>query len=366
MAATRPSSAIRAGSPDSSRWWETKNFAEFTEAVHARWLSLRYALALEAYLEASRLAERAGDWSAWEGIAVNKASGWNAAVPAALSLMDAAERQVLRKGNQTGSAEAFAALEADRAASLCEGRELAPGWEKRRLAAYWETLGRLNEEQARHLSTRGTVSRQSRRLRLKLTELESAAGVGVSVMFAENFRTRNSLSLFQQGLGESDLPLRDVKRFREAVASDVSTGGGPAGDRLGAALYQRLSGALDPAGAAKTSRPLSLDGVLFELPRISDYENRNKDRREDRGQLSRLVSGSRELQRSSASWRTIAGVAWPIQILERTAARRDNCLQALSADGGPDLGAGLPGLSRAWMMAGSRAVVAFQVTGGGR
>ena len=111
MAATRPSSAIRAGSPDSSRWWETKDFAEFTEAAAARrlsgdfaglesvytegyqratalgnqaaqisylsnlgtarMLSLRYAPAVEAYLEASRLAERTGDWSALGGIAVN-------------------------------------------------------------------------------------------------------------------------------------------------------------------------------------------------------------------------------------------------------------------------------------------------------
>ena len=36
-------------------------------------LSLRYAPALEAYLEASALAERSGDWSALGGIAVNLA-----------------------------------------------------------------------------------------------------------------------------------------------------------------------------------------------------------------------------------------------------------------------------------------------------
>jgi hypothetical protein len=35
MAATRPSSAIRVGSPDSSWRWETKNFAEFARTVHA-------------------------------------------------------------------------------------------------------------------------------------------------------------------------------------------------------------------------------------------------------------------------------------------------------------------------------------------
>jgi CHAT domain-containing protein/tetratricopeptide (TPR) repeat protein len=754
MAATRPSPAIRAGSPDSSRWWETKDFAEFTEAAHARraagdfaglesvytegyqratalgnqaaqisylsnlgtarWLSLRYTPALEAYLEATRLAERAADWSELGGIAVNlswvyqrlgdpdaalsalergkaaidrlktppsytaqllmrlrsiradsqenpaeklriepryqdaieaarqtndpdaeasawsllgeeniaagdlqlaeaalgqalrlrtshspeylsfsyaalgalrlaqadhssgeerhrrakeaedftqrairfgsvgppastllhqrgqirevlgqpelaledfrtavnQASEWDGAVPPALSLMtganvamqhevfdsfvSAAARQALRTGNQTWAAEAFMALEANRAASLRESRELAPVWKKRLPAAYWETLGRLNEEEAHHLSTDGTVSPESRRLRLKLTEMESAAGVGVSVMLAENFRTRNSLILFQQGLGESDLLLsfylgkqesylwavtqrsielhrlpaesevrEDVKRFRETVVSGVlTTGGQPAGDRLGADLYQRLLGSLNPADAAKTTWLLSLDGALFELPfaaLVSSYEDGRpvyaaerhstqripgalfldrkaaapggylgiadpvynsadpresvgwslwKDRREDRGQLNRLVSSSRELQRSSASWRTTTGVAQPIQILEGTAARRDNFLQALyaapstihlathvltpsstqqeqaflafslNANGHPGLlstadigmlqvpgalvvmtgcatgagdarvGAGLLGLTRAWMMAGARSVVA--------
>jgi len=111
MAATRPSSAIGTGSPDSGKWWETQDFKDLTEAVRvrraagdfaglesiykqgyrramvlgnrtaqitflsnlgtARLLSLQYAPALEAYLEASALADRAGDWSALGGIAVN-------------------------------------------------------------------------------------------------------------------------------------------------------------------------------------------------------------------------------------------------------------------------------------------------------
>jgi CHAT domain-containing protein len=451
--------------------------------------------------------------------AVNQASEWNGAVPPALSLMTganvamqheifdsfvgAAARQALRTGDQKLAADAFIALEANRAASLRESRELAPVWKKRLPTEYWETLGRLNQEEARDLSIRGTVSPESRRLHLKLTEMESAAGVGVSVTLPENFRTRNSLIHFQQGLGESDLLLsfylgkqesylwavtqrsiklhrlpaeseirEDVQRFREAVFTSQ-----PAGDELGADLYQRLFGSLDPADAAKTSWLLSLDGVLFDLPfaaLVSSYENGQpvyaaerhstqwipgalflnrqaaapggylgvadpvynsadpremaswtlrKDRREDRGQLNRLVSSSRELRRSSASWRTATGVAPQIQILEGTAAGRDNFLQALSAapsiihlathvltsthvltpsmqreqaflafslnsNGHPGLvssseigmlrvpgalvvmtgcatgtgdarvGAGLLGLTRAWMMAGARAVVA--------
>jgi CHAT domain-containing protein len=140
-------------------------------------------------------------------------------------------------------------------------------------------------------------------------------------------------------------------------------------------------------------------------------------RPEGRDQMNRLVSSRRELERSSASWRTATGVAQPIQILEGTEARSDAFLQALTAapsiihlathvltsttrsehaflafsldaSGSPGLlstseigmlrvpgalvvmtgcatgsgdarvGAGLLGLTRAWMMAGARAVVA--------
>ena len=411
MVATRPSSAIQAGSPDSSQWWETQDFKEFTETAHAlraagdfaglesvymqgyqrakalanvtaqisylsnlgaaRWVSLRYAPALEAYLEASSLAEQEGDWSALGGIAVNlawvyqrmgdanaalsalergktamdrlrtapsykaqllmrlrsvraalqenpsehlsiepryqdaieaarqsddpsavqaeasawdllgqekiaageldqavaplgealrlrqryapenlgfsyaalgalrlaqadraegkerhtlaqqaealterailsgpsgppsyvllhqrgrirevlgqtepaledfsaavdQATQWNGAVPAALSLVtganvamqheifdsfvEAAARQALRTNNRRLAADAFMALEANRATSLRESRELAPVWKKRLPEAYWETLGRLDQEEARNSSTGSATS----------------------------------------------------------------------------------------------------------------------------------------------------------------------------------------------------------------
>ena len=51
MAATRPSSAIRAGSPDSSRWWETKDFAELTKTAHARRASGDFAGLETVYTE---------------------------------------------------------------------------------------------------------------------------------------------------------------------------------------------------------------------------------------------------------------------------------------------------------------------------
>ena len=93
-------------------------------------------------------------------MAVSQASEWNGAVPAALSLLtgadvamqheifdsfvEAAARQALRTGDQGLAEDSFLALEANRAASLRESRELAPLWKKWLPAAYWETLGRLN------------------------------------------------------------------------------------------------------------------------------------------------------------------------------------------------------------------------------
>ncbi|MBZ5632858.1 MAG: CHAT domain-containing protein [Acidobacteriia bacterium] len=455
---------------------------------------------------------------------VNQASQWNGAVPAARALVtganvamqheifdsfvEAAARQALRTGDRNWAAKAFLALEANRAVSLRESRELAHVWKEKLPVAYWETLGRLNQQEARDLSTTGTISAASKSLHLELIEMESAAGVGVSVTLAENFRTRNSLSHFQQGLGKSDLLLsfylgkqesylwavtktsielhklpaesevrEDIKRFREAVVSDVR-GGRRAGEKLGADLYQKLFGSLRPADAAKRSWLLSLDGALFELPfaaLVSGYENgqpvyaverhssqvvpgalfltgdtappggflgvgdpvyNSADPRwkpdpawrltwpprvsaaspEDRSQLNRLVSSAHELRRSSQSWQADIGPQ-PIQLLEGTAAQRDAFLEGLNAapstvhlathvlapglqseqaflvfsldsSGKPGLlstsdigmlhvpgalivmtgcatgagdaraGAGLLGLTRAWMMAGARAVVA--------
>ncbi len=251
--------------------------------------------------------------------AADQASQGYGAVPAALALLteanvgfqhqvydsfvEAASREALRTGDRKWAIEAFLALEANRAASLRESRALAPAWKEKLPIAYWETLARLNQEETRHLSTAGTASPESKRLRLELTEMESTAGIGVSAMLTENFRARNSLIHFQHGLGESDLLLsfhlgkresylwavtqsglelhrlpaeseirEDVRRFRDAVL----TGGQPEGERLGADLYQRLFGALSPADAAKTSWLLSLDGPLFELPfaaLVSGYQN---------------------------------------------------------------------------------------------
>jgi len=447
------------------------------------------------------------------GTAINGAHPWNETVPAAISLMTganiamqheildsfihAAAHQAIRTRNRKLAIEAFVALEANRAASLRESRELAPLWKRRLPSAYWETLQRLNQVEALNLGSNEATSPESERLHLELTEMESTAGVGIAVTLPENFRTRSSLIDIQQGLGERELLLsfylgkqesylwavtqrsielhrlpaesevhEDVRRFREVILKNQ-----PAGDKLGADLYERLFGSLNAADAARTSWLLSLDGVLFELPfpaLVTGYKDHQPvyaaqahstqeipgalfltrdppssggylgvgdpiyntaDPRRDPDtawarngsavyhQLNRLVNSGRELQRSSETWRADGGLPRPIQILEGTAARRQVFLDALNAapstihlsthvltsetdpeqaylafsldaGGTPGLlstsevgmqhvpgalivmtgcatgtgdiraGAGLLGLTRAWMMAGARAVVA--------
>ena len=283
--------------------------------------------------------------------------------------------------------------------------------------------------------------------------------------------TQSSVKLYRLP-AESEVR-EDIERFRDAIFHGQS-----AGEKLGADLYQRLFGSLDPADAAKTSWLLSLDGALFDLPfpaLVSGFENGRpvyaaerhssqvvpgalfltEDRaspggylgvgdpvynsadprgasdsrwmdwlprlpvasEENLGQLNRLVSSAREVRRSSESWQAATDIPRPVQILEGTAAHRDAFLQALTAapstihlathvltsatrpeqaflafsldaSGSPGLlstseigmlhvpgalivmtgcatgtgdarvGAGLLGLTRAWMMAGARAVVA--------
>jgi CHAT domain-containing protein len=251
--------------------------------------------------------------------AVDRASQWSAGVPPGQSMMtgvhvglqhqvyesfvEAASREALRSGNPTRVADAFLALEANRAASLRESRAIAPVWKKKLPVTYWETLAKLNREDARGLGA-GTISPESKRLRLVLTEMESIAGLGVSLNSSENFRTRSSLTHIQHGLGESDLLLsfflgkresyvwavtkssldlhrlppagelgEEIGRFRKALLTKADSS---AREQLGADLYQGLLGWLDSKEAAKTSWLVSLDGSMFDLPfaaLVSGYVN---------------------------------------------------------------------------------------------
>jgi CHAT domain-containing protein len=345
------------------------------------------------------------------------------------SFVEAASREALGTGDPSRAVDAFLALEANRAASLRDSRALAPVWKKKLPMAYWETLAKLNREDARGLGT-STVSPESKRLRLVLTEMESIAGVGVSLDSGENFRTRSSLTHIRHGLSDSDLLLsfylgkresyvwamtstsldihrlppagelgEEIGRFRKALLTKAEPF---AREQLAADLYQRLLGWVDSKEAAKTSWLLSLDGPLFDLPfaaLVSGYEkgrpvyvveqhsiqeipgamfliaasardgasggflgvadpvynsadprwsrDRNSWRLATSGplaaalspaaeslfQLNRLVSTSRELNRSSQSWQANTGSAKQIQILEGTSASREAFLAEINLSG---------------------------------
>ena len=183
---------------------------------------------------------------------------------------------------------------------------------------------------------------------------------------------------------------------------------------------QRIPGALFLTG--DTARPGGYLGVADAVynsadPRRTRDASWSPEWTSGRGQLNRLVSSASEMQRSSENWRSERGHNVPIRILEGTAARREAFVEALhaspatihlathvlssttqpgqaflafslDANGSPGLlstseigmlhvpgalivmtgcatgtgdtqsGAGLLGLTRAWMMAGARAVVA--------
>jgi CHAT domain-containing protein len=187
-------------------------------------------------------------------------------------------------------------VEINRAASLRESLALADVWREKLPAAYWETLAKLGAEevQGRVAETGGarTGGTNANRLRLKLTEMEAQAGIGLQVKKVENFRSRISLIHFQEGLRGSELFLsfelgekesylwavsrsslrlyrlaaerdiaKSVQTFREAIPA-----GGVEAARQGRQLYQQLFGQLKPQEIRKTAWLLSLDGALFNVP----------------------------------------------------------------------------------------------------
>ncbi len=212
------------------------------------------------------------------------------------SFIQLAAQQALQTGNPDWTARAFQAVEINRAASLRESLALADVWREKLPPEYWETLAQLGAEEARG---RGVVAGDSRtggtnanRLRLKLTEMEAKAGIGLQVKKVENFRSRISLIHFQEGLRSSELLLsfelgekesylwavsrsslrlyrlaagrdiaKSVQTFREAIPA-----GGAEAVRQGRQLYRQLFGQLKPQEIRKQTWLLSLDGALFNVP----------------------------------------------------------------------------------------------------
>jgi CHAT domain-containing protein len=196
-----------------------------------------------------------------------------------------------RTANPVWAAKAFQALEVNRAASLRESVALADVWREKLAPEYWDVLGQLASEETRPFQTAATAA-LAENLHLKLTEMEAQAGIEFRAKKDENFRNQTSLTLFQEGLRDSELFLsfslgktesylwavsrrslrlyrlaseqeiaRDVQTFREALPV-----GGPEIARQGQKLYQELFGQLRAQESKKTAWLLSLEGALFDLP----------------------------------------------------------------------------------------------------
>ncbi len=207
------------------------------------------------------------------------------------SFVEAASRQALATGDPKWVRKAFLAAERNRAASLRQSAALAEVWRMKLPAKYWQTLAQLRAEDSRQLQS-GVPSKLSDSLHLELSEMEATAGLGFSPNKAESFSSEESLSLFQNGLGESELFLsfytgaeqsylwavtrnslhlyqvpgaqrveEAVQVFRNAVMSR-----NPHAGSLGAGLYSTLFGHLDRQEAGRPAWILSLEGPLFDLP----------------------------------------------------------------------------------------------------
>ena len=198
------------------------------------------------------------------------------------SFVETAARQALATGDPHWRSEAWQALEMNRAASLRDSLSLAEAWREGLPLEYWELLARLRSEQP---------GVEINRLKLKLTELEVKAGMVLPNISSENFRTKNSLTHFQDGLSSSELFLSfslgkersylwavtrnsvslhpvpaagliraEIDVFRDALRNGRNV------DRLGIKLYTELTGGLSEREKAKPHWLLSLGGALLDLP----------------------------------------------------------------------------------------------------
>ena len=220
------------------------------------------------------------------------------------SFTELAADQAVRTKSARWAFQAFQALELNRAASLREGLAMADVWREKLPPEYWEAVGRLDAAQSRSLQT-GTIDESIPSLRLKITEMESAAGLSFAVKNPEKFRIQTSLNHFKAGLGESEIFLtfllgrdssylwavsRDTLHvYRlppgQAIATDVAAFrkallGGSEKDGLeqGSRLYEDLFGSLNSNERRKKHWLLSLESVLFEVPFAALVEKEKVDK----------------------------------------------------------------------------------------
>ena len=201
------------------------------------------------------------------------------------------------------AAQALAATEINRAASLRYSVALSSVWRSKLPALYWETAAHLSAAESG-----GTGSaKNSTNLHLKLSEMESLIDVNIPRNKTENFSKHGSLIHIQGRLRGSELFLSfklgknesylwavsgdtlrlyklagerqiadEVGAFREALlagsgkANQQAVGSAAVGSneviRRGQKLYQTLFGQLGHEERSKTAWLLSVEGALFGVP----------------------------------------------------------------------------------------------------
>ena len=207
------------------------------------------------------------------------------------TFIEASARQALATGEQKWIRKSFLAAERNRAASLRQSAALAEVWRRKLPPKYWATLARLRDEEGRQLQT-GATTPLAESLHLELAEMEAAVGLGYSPNKLESFSSENSLTLFQRGLGQSELFLSFYTGAAESYLWAVTRDSLhlyklPAADRiekavrrfqhsliqheersseLGEHLYATLLGQLDSRETSRSAWILSMEGPLFDLP----------------------------------------------------------------------------------------------------
>lgn len=193
-----------------------------------------------------------------------------------------------RTGQTRWIEESLEAAELNRAVNLHDNAQSPPVLSPE----YHELLAQLQAEETRLSQTQSASSALADRLRLKLTDLESEAGLGFSSNMAENFPSHASLIHLQENLSDSEILLSfaleepesflwavtrsslnvyrlppkseivgTVREFRHGVEEQKSDA-----EALGEQLYQTLFGQLRAAERAKPAWQISAHSTLLEVP----------------------------------------------------------------------------------------------------
>jgi CHAT domain-containing protein len=204
--------------------------------------------------------------------------------------VEAAADYGIQTHHQRWIGESFQAAELSRAISIQGDTESA--LQRALPLEYRETLGKLRAEDTKFLQSGARESPASKRLQMKLTEMEARPGFAYLLTNTESFPSNDSLIHVQQRLRSSEILLSfslgekesflwaatrntlrvyrlppagemrsAIQAFRQAVE-----GGSIDVEGIGERLYAMLFGQLEPLEASKAAWLLSPEGSLLELP----------------------------------------------------------------------------------------------------